>query len=202
MKSIRYFAYGSNMLSQWLTTRCKSALVHGIASVAGYTLAFSKKSIDGSGKAMLVPSADPASKVYGVVFDIPESEMGELDRSEGRGKGYERSQDFAVTALADGETLRIMTYMADAKSVLRGRVTSTRISIPTFPASATRTPSGASSRYRKEQQQQFPSRKSTRSAKSRTTERPWKWRSMKSYSSSRRLMKAAIGRMSRLSLCP
>jgi gamma-glutamylcyclotransferase (GGCT)/AIG2-like uncharacterized protein YtfP len=111
MTKILYFAYGSNMLTAWLRSRCKSARARGVASVAGYRLAFSKRSKDGSGKAMLVSSDDPAARVYGVLYEIANDEILELDRAEGRGKGYERLEDFEVRA--DGNGVRVMTYMTD-----------------------------------------------------------------------------------------
>jgi gamma-glutamylcyclotransferase (GGCT)/AIG2-like uncharacterized protein YtfP len=115
MATILYFAYGSNMLTEWLRARCPSARVRGVASAAGYRLAFSKRSKDGSGKAMLV--ADAASHAHGVLFNIAEEEMEALDRSEGRGKGYERLEGFTVRSEPDGAPLRVTTYMADETAV-------------------------------------------------------------------------------------
>lgn len=73
MASVPYFAYGSNMLTERLQARCKSAKVRCVGSADGYRLAFSKKSQDGSGKATIRP--DEASGVYGIVFDIDETEL-------------------------------------------------------------------------------------------------------------------------------
>jgi gamma-glutamylcyclotransferase (GGCT)/AIG2-like uncharacterized protein YtfP len=117
MQAIRYFAFGSNMLTEWLRSRCPSAHPRGIASVAGYTLVFSKRSIDKSGKAMLAASGDPAARVYGVLYDIDAGEIEALDRSEGRGKGYERLEDFEVRAEPGDETVRALAYMADSTAV-------------------------------------------------------------------------------------
>lgn len=117
MDTILTFAYGSNMLAQWLAARCKSARVRGVASVAGYCLAFSKKSIDGSGKAMLATAGDHAARVYGVLYTIAADEIEALDRSEGRGKGYDRVDDFEVWTIPDGKPVRAATYMSDATSV-------------------------------------------------------------------------------------
>lgn len=118
MTTIRYFAYGSNMLSAWLHSRCKSARASGVASVAGYRNSFSKRSKDGSGKAMLVASEDPDARVYGVLYEITNDEILELDRAEGRGKGYQRLEDFEVHA--DGNAVRVMTYMADKTAIETG----------------------------------------------------------------------------------
>jgi gamma-glutamylcyclotransferase len=109
MSSIRYFAYGSNMLSQWLRARCKFASVSCVASVSGYRLALSKKSNDGSGKATLV--ADPVTQVYGVVFDISSDDATELDRIEGRGRGYERI-DLVALRHPEGPSISVTAYVA------------------------------------------------------------------------------------------
>lgn len=110
MESVAYFAYGSNMLLQRLQPRCKSARVRGVASVPGYRLAFSKRSKDGSGKATLV--SDPAAQVYGIVFDIAAKDATELDRIEGRGKGYERIEEVAAITHPDGQPITVTAYIA------------------------------------------------------------------------------------------
>lgn len=73
------------MLTQRLKKRCKSARVIGPAWVDGYTLAFTKKSEDGSGKATLVKSADHGARVHGVLFELDERGKRALDRDEGPG---------------------------------------------------------------------------------------------------------------------
>ena len=109
MTSIRYFAYGSNMLLQRLRERCKSARIICVASVSGYQLAFSKKSKDGSGKATIVAESD--ARVYGVVFDISSEDATELDRIEGLGKGYERIELIAFTH-QEGPPITVIAYIA------------------------------------------------------------------------------------------
>lgn len=109
MKPIRYFTYGSNMLSQRLQARCKSASLRGRASVSGYRLAFSKRSKDGSGKATLV--ADPTGRVYGVIFDISAEDVAVLDQIEGLGSGYERIEMAALTH-PDGQPIAVTAYIA------------------------------------------------------------------------------------------
>lgn len=49
--TFRYFAYGSNMLTEWLRGRCPSTEPIGIAIAANHKLRFGKRSIDKSGKA-------------------------------------------------------------------------------------------------------------------------------------------------------
>ena len=61
------YAYGSNMLTERLKARCTSALPVGIAFRRGFAIAFSTRSVDGSGKATLLPQSDPASLAWGVL---------------------------------------------------------------------------------------------------------------------------------------
>ncbi|NOT71353.1 MAG: gamma-glutamylcyclotransferase, partial [Hyphomicrobium sp.] len=110
MNSFVYFAYGSNMLTQRLQARCKSARAKGMASVTGYRLAFSKRSKDGSGKATLV--AVPDGQVIGAAFEIAADDVKELDQIEGRGKGYERIEELAVLSFPDGQLVSVTTYIA------------------------------------------------------------------------------------------
>lgn len=104
---MRYFAYGSNLLSARITARCPSARAIGAGFAKGYMLEFTKRSIDGSGKATLAPSAQSA--VHGVVFDIADIELPALDIAE---SGYERLDNFAV----DGFDQCAVTYIARAAS--------------------------------------------------------------------------------------
>lgn len=55
-----YFAYGSNMLPTRLLGRCPSARVVGTGVARAWSLAFSKASKDGSGKATLVTAPNSA----------------------------------------------------------------------------------------------------------------------------------------------
>jgi gamma-glutamylcyclotransferase len=112
MTLIPYFAYGSNMLLDRLKARCGSACLHGTASVPGYEIAFSKRSVDGSGKATLIAAASPSARVHGVVFSIIADDMEALDRFESAGRGYERRDGFVVEAAPGGERLAVSTYIA------------------------------------------------------------------------------------------
>jgi gamma-glutamylcyclotransferase len=109
MAKLNYFAYGSNMLAEWLRSRCRSAVPMGIAEVVGHVVEFSKPSKDGSGKATLTKSN---SNSFGVVFEIDNAELPELDRHEGR-NGYYRDDNFRVT-LAGGNTIHAKAYLASS----------------------------------------------------------------------------------------
>lgn len=107
---IRYFAYGSNMLTERLQSRCPSAKRRHVARADNWALSFSKKSQDGSGKATISEVA--GERVFGVVFDLDESELPELDRFEGAGKGYDRRDDLAVQVEDSEELFYVVTYIA------------------------------------------------------------------------------------------
>jgi len=107
--SILYFAYGSNMLSSRLIARCPSAKVIGIAAAESHALQFSKKSIDGSGKATLVKQS-LSTQTPGVLFEIDAPERDALDKFEGAGKGYDRIDDFKIET--QDKTISATTYLA------------------------------------------------------------------------------------------
>jgi hypothetical protein len=107
-----YFAYGSNMLAEWLHTRCPSARPLGIAIARGFFLSFSKRSKDGSAKATLVKADESEHAAYGVLFEIPRREQAALDKAEGKGKGYDRDDAFMVVRLADETEAAASTYLA------------------------------------------------------------------------------------------
>ena len=106
--TFRYFAYGSNMLTERLKARCRGAELTGRAFADGWVLEFSKPSTDGSGKATLSEKA--GCRTAGVLFEIPVDELEDLDGAEG--PGYERRDAFHVR-LADGDgTVTATTYLA------------------------------------------------------------------------------------------
>ena len=113
METIRYFAYGSNMLLARLQARCPSAVFQCTASLEGYVITFTKKSVDGSGKATLTRVVERNAYVLGVVFELSCEDRERLDRLEGVGVGYHRVDDFLVVADADGKDLTVSTYVAD-----------------------------------------------------------------------------------------
>ena len=70
--SMKYFAYGSNMLTERLTRRVPNARCLGVARVPGRRLAFHKQSVDKSGKCDLPKTGNNSDVAYGVLFDIPD----------------------------------------------------------------------------------------------------------------------------------
>jgi hypothetical protein len=95
MQTSLYFAYGSNLLSHRLLARCPSARVLSLASTRQWTVSFTKPGGDGSGKAGLVERADATHP--GVVYEIAPAKCRILDRHEGVGHGYARTDAFSVT---------------------------------------------------------------------------------------------------------
>ncbi len=110
MGAIQYFAYGSNMLTERLRARCSSAQARGVVCADNFVLGFCKKSRDGSGKATLWP--ETARQAFGVVFDLNENELKNLDEAEGAGNGYDRIDDFRVRIQGSHELQRAITYLA------------------------------------------------------------------------------------------
>lgn len=86
---MKYAAYGSNLHPFRLRKRTPSAVLLGIATVTEMSLRFHKRgNIDLSAKCNIVPRSN--SYIYVAIFDIPDSEVPELDRAEGVGNGYDR----------------------------------------------------------------------------------------------------------------
>jgi gamma-glutamylcyclotransferase len=113
MTTIRYFAYGSNMLAERLLARCPSARSISIARAIGFDLSFAKRSTaDGSGKAMLAASDKSGATVHGVLFNLDTADLSNLDRLEGVGYGYRREDAFEVI-VQDDPPVVAATYMAE-----------------------------------------------------------------------------------------
>jgi len=98
-----YFAYGSNMDLKQIKERCKSSEFKGIALLPDYKLIFPQRSKNrGCNVASVMP--ETGSEVWGVVYDIPEKEVSNLDKTEGyieghEGNSYERR---SITVLMEG----------------------------------------------------------------------------------------------------
>jgi gamma-glutamylcyclotransferase len=110
-----YFAYGSNMLPARLSARCPSAKVIGTGSIAGYTLDYSKRGRDGSGKATIVP-AGPEDRVHGVLFRLLADDIALLDEFEGYRRGYDRLDAVPVEQAGADSTSKACTYIAEDAS--------------------------------------------------------------------------------------
>ena len=82
---MKYFAYGSNMLSRRLThpSRAPSAVALGVGMAPGFVVRFHKVGANGSGKCTLVANRSEASPAYGVLYELADSDAITLDRVEG-----------------------------------------------------------------------------------------------------------------------
>lgn len=85
-----YYAYGSNMSLQQMTTRCPSAqLIIPSMEYKDMELCFPHKAvIRNCGVASIKKS--PGKSVFGSLFSITSDDMIKLDRFEGLGNGYSR----------------------------------------------------------------------------------------------------------------
>jgi gamma-glutamylcyclotransferase len=111
---MKYFAYGSNMCTNRLRERVSSAVVDQTAALHNFTLKFHKRSSDGSAKCDAFYTGNDAHKVYGVIFEIDESQKLDLDRWEGRGHGYDQ---ITIQVHTDDGMVEMFTYVADPKAI-------------------------------------------------------------------------------------
>lgn len=112
-----YFAYGSNMDWEQMWKRCPSARFAGIAVLPNHRLAFTRKSVKrGCGVADAVER--DGGKVWGVVYDIDDLDVGRLDASEGYRPGrarnsYLREERHVYGDGNDQQPLAVSTYFAE-----------------------------------------------------------------------------------------
>jgi gamma-glutamylcyclotransferase len=79
---VLYFAYGSNMNWNQMRERCPSSRFAGIAVLHDHKLAFTRESVNrGCGVADVVP--EDGAQVWGVVYELADLDVGNLDDSEG-----------------------------------------------------------------------------------------------------------------------
>ncbi len=105
------FAYGSNMPTDRIRDRCPSARSLGVAELTGYELRWHKRSKDDSGKCDLVRTGQPGASVFGVLYEIANSEKAGLDKAEGLGSGYDETE---VEVLRGADKLKATAYVATA----------------------------------------------------------------------------------------
>jgi|SRR5579872_3603852 len=90
-----YFAYGSNMEWSQMRSRCPSAKFVSAAKLPDFRLAFTRRSKQRScGVSDVV--ADKAESVWGVVYEIADTEIALLDSFEGFRPGRERKENSYV----------------------------------------------------------------------------------------------------------
>ena len=112
-----YFAYGSNMNCQQMKERCPSARFVGIAVFPDHKLAFTRESVSrGCGVADAVPAK--GRNIWGVVYEIADSDVCKLDSSEGYRPGRPRNSYWRrkILVFVDGkehQPLTVHAYFAE-----------------------------------------------------------------------------------------
>jgi len=123
-KSFKYFAYGSNMSVKRLhhSDRCPSAEYLDIGKLEEYSLLFNKISKkDGSGKANIIQTGKSSDVVWGVIFEIEESQKTALDTAEGKGKGYDEQTIKVIDS--KGQEHECIAYIATEAKYLNNALT-------------------------------------------------------------------------------
>src|SRR5260370_38877209 len=110
---VRYFAYGSNMLTARLRERVPSATAIGIGQLVGHALRWDKRSWrDGSGKCDAEATSRKGDVVWGVVFELDREDKPALDKAEGLGGGY---MEKMVNGLTEAGPVTAVTSSATDK---------------------------------------------------------------------------------------
>jgi gamma-glutamylcyclotransferase (GGCT)/AIG2-like uncharacterized protein YtfP len=97
--------------------RCPSARFICVAMLPDHRLAFTRKSVNrGCGVADVVRNV--GNKVWGVVYDISDVHVGQLDKSEGYRSGREKNSYWRRECIVfvdgdDGQPLNAATYFGD-----------------------------------------------------------------------------------------
>lgn len=107
-----YFAYGSNLCTDWLRSRTPSAEISDIGVLTEHCLKFHKVSInDHSGKCNAFPSGRHGDFIWGALYDIPEDEVPKLDAAEDLGISY-RKRKVIIRSKHGGKVINATTYIA------------------------------------------------------------------------------------------
>jgi phage replication-related protein YjqB (UPF0714/DUF867 family) len=102
---LRYFAYGSNMLTEQMADRCPGACDPAEAVLADHTWICNEQ-----GVATVVPVQ--GRPVHGLLWDVMPSHIKSLDGYEGVAKGHYRRETIGVTELASGRSVDAFIYIA------------------------------------------------------------------------------------------
>ena len=107
----KYFAYGSNLDLSQMKRRCPECRLISKGSLSGHSLTFNRFS-NGWGGGVADVIQDQDSKVWGLVFEISDSDLERLDRYEGYHKDqtsmYERWK--AVIDTPNGQISDVWVY--------------------------------------------------------------------------------------------
>lgn len=101
-----YFAYGSNMETAQMRVRLGDARPTGVARLLDHRFVCNKIGRDGSAKANV--EASRGDEVWGVLYEITEDALAQLDRFEG---GYWRERHHVIRS--DGSFFACVLYVSD-----------------------------------------------------------------------------------------
>lgn len=107
MVSVRYFAYGANMVAADMARRCPSASVLGVATLQDHRFQISDR-----GGATVIRCL--GSVIYGVLWSISETDLAALDYYEGVPDSYRRK---TMDVLLDGNLIAAEVYVATSERV-------------------------------------------------------------------------------------
>jgi len=85
--AVKYFVYGSNLDLPQMKRRCPSSKLISKGSLSGYRLTFNRFS-SGWGGGVADVIQDQGSKVWGLVFELSDTDLERLDRYEGYHKDW------------------------------------------------------------------------------------------------------------------
>ncbi|HXC52599.1 MAG TPA: gamma-glutamylcyclotransferase family protein [Candidatus Limnocylindrales bacterium] len=105
------FAYGSNLCIERLHARTPSARVVSVATLAGHTLRWHKRSRDGSGKCDAFETGCEDDRIWGVVYELTPEDKIVLDAFEGLGEDY--FEKTVTVRSPDGESFEATAYVAN-----------------------------------------------------------------------------------------
>lgn len=98
-----------------LSGRVPSATFVCRAKLTGHSFRFHKRSTDGSAKGDAFETGNLSDFVWGVIFDIDETQKTALDEAEGLGRGY--TEKGATVLDENGEERPVFLYVADTNSI-------------------------------------------------------------------------------------
>jgi len=104
VSGIAYFAYGSNIDCQQMTTRCPSSKLVAKATLNGYRFIINEQ-----GVASII--AEEGSKVEGLLWDLSPSDVNRLDQYEGVGSELYEKRCLEVS-LQNGKAVEAFAYVA------------------------------------------------------------------------------------------
>ena len=115
---MKFFAYGSNMNDERMRERNISFSQRKHATLKGYSLKFNKMASSNpkEGYANIVP--DEKGVVEGVLYEISNSDLSNLDKYEGFCNHYNRIK--VKVQLDDGQEPEAVTYVAQPHKVREG----------------------------------------------------------------------------------